>query len=74
MSRQLSPIPLLGYGEHTTPKNGNLRHASNMLHVLTSFHGSKLLIFKELSAHLHAAHYGQNRQHMLQHCYLYVGD
>jgi len=46
----------------------------NMLHVLTSFCGSKHLIFKELSAHLHAAHYGQTRQHMLQHCYLYLGD
>ena len=46
MSGQLSPIPLLGYREHTTPKNGNLKHASNTLHVLTSFHGSKLLFLK----------------------------
>jgi hypothetical protein len=74
MSKQLSPIPLLGYGEHTTPKNGNLRHASNMLHVLISLHGSKLLIFKELSAQSHGAQNSQTRQHMLQHCYLYVED
>jgi hypothetical protein len=45
-----------------------------MLRVLTSFHSSKHLIFKELSAPSHAAHYGPTSQHMLLHCYLYMGD